>query len=220
MAQIIKKGAPITGAPANKEQRLVAVLFRTGFGGVHHAEAAATIGVDKHQRIFSGLHVAQLALGFVSALYRFAVDLLNHVAAGETGIIGRAAGNDVGYNHALDVAGKVKFVAHIRREVLQAYAPARLALSLGRAGVSFLRVLADRSKSQRNAHVLAVAEDAEVDLVPGTVRADGGLKLAGVLHVLAVEFGNDIANFNSRFAGGRIGLNLAYVSAPRAVSVG
>src|SRR5437588_10157518 len=115
---------PGSSAPVSHGTSLVAVLIGAGLGCVHHAERAAAIGPEEHHDVFAGGNVAQLALDVVGAGDGFAVDFQDHVAAGDTGVIGRAAGNDVGYHHTLNVGGKLELVANIRREVLQTHAPA------------------------------------------------------------------------------------------------
>src|SRR4029077_5007943 len=57
---------------------------------------------------------------------------------------------------------------------------------------------------------LALTENVERDLVTGTLRADRSLKLAGIFHLLTVEFGDYVANFQSGLGSGRVGLNLAH----------
>src|SRR5438270_5166787 len=81
---------PGSSAPVNHGTCLVAVLIGAGFGCVHHAERTAAVGPEKHHGVFAGGNIAQLALDVVVAGDGFAVDFQDHVAAGDTGAIGRA----------------------------------------------------------------------------------------------------------------------------------
>ena len=49
---------------------------------------------------------------------RFAIDLLNDIAAAEAGVGGGAGGVNVGYHYPLRVGGKAKIVSRLRVEIV------------------------------------------------------------------------------------------------------
>ena len=75
--------------------------------------------------------------------------------------------------------------------------------------VAFMVAAAHGFERHRNAYGLAVAQNVQLDGGAGLLLSDFDLKLAGIAHFLAVEFGDYIADFQASFRGGRTVFDLA-----------
>src|SRR5262249_44061417 len=56
---------------------------------------------------------------------------------------------------------------------------------------------------------LAIADDPQLNLGSGTLLADDNLQLSGIVHLLAVDLSDHIADFQASLGAGRIRFDLA-----------
>src|SRR6185437_2098623 len=79
------------------------------------------------------------------------------------------------------------------------------------AGVrrGFVRLAVDALQRYRQVKALAVTYYLQSHFVSRALPADSGLQLAGIVHFFAVEFSDDVANFQACLCTGRVRFNLA-----------
>src|SRR5579864_4764006 len=203
----------------NVFENLIAVLARARLGGVHYSERTAAVGPDQHHGVFAGGNVAQFALYVFGGLDGLAVDFEDHVAAADAGIICRASGLYVSHHNTLHVRWELQLVTHVSIQVLQRYAPASFTVVFTGVGRGLVRLFVDAFQRYRQIEALAVAHYLQRHFVSRTLPADSGLKLSGIVHSLAVHFGDHVAHFQACFCAGRIRFNLADESSARVVQM-
>src|SRR5579871_635671 len=83
-------------------------------GGVKHSERAATVRPDEDHHVLPIRHAAEAALYVRSIFNRFTVDLKNHIAARQPGIVGWASRHYVSDDSAVNFLRSLQLFADIR----------------------------------------------------------------------------------------------------------
>ena len=172
------------------------------------AECASGIGPDQHQGIAVLRNAGECFLHVSCGMHGLAVNFRDHVTLLQTGVICRAAGSDLLDHGTVHVVAGLQLLPDVRRQVLQAKAPARLTM----AGIGALVVVVTFShRFQRDRHVdgVAVAQGFEVERGSGLLFSDFDLQLTGVTHRFSVKFGDDIADLQACFRARRVRLDLS-----------
>ena len=176
---------------------------------MQHAEGAAAVGPDQDHCVLSFGNVGKGLLHVRGGRRLLTVDALDHVARLESRILGRASRLNPLDDRALDVLGRLNLIAYVRGKVGDPDSPTRFAV-FGAGRKLFLLVFrAELFQGDRNAHALAVAEDVERDLGPGTLGGHFGLKLSGAVNLLTVEADDDVSDLEASARTGRIRLHFA-----------
>ena len=106
-----------------------------GLRGMQHAERVAAVGPDQHHRILSFGHAAQRFLDLCGVLHRLAIDLEDHVALLQSGVV-RGAARLYPLDHCtVKIVRGLQLLAHIGSDVTQPDSPA--GFSLAASEVSF-----------------------------------------------------------------------------------
>jgi len=125
----------------------------------------------------------------------------DHVTALQAGVVGGAAGLHLLDDCAVDITRRLQLVTQFGSDVGEADAPARFAVTIAGDFFAFFVTAAHFLQRHRDAGGLAIAQDFQLDARTGLLLSDFDLKLAGVADFLAIEFGNDVADFQSGLLG-------------------
>lgn len=159
--------------------------------------AGVSVGPDAEENVVAGGAAVDLRDELLGGAYGLAVDFEDDVAGLQAGVFSGTGLADVGDGDALYAIGKLELLTHVRGEVGDGQAQlARLGGARCAGGVIGGRlggVGAVLAYGDVDGLGVAVAQDAERDVLSGGVLADGDLEGAGVDDGMAVELDDDVA---------------------------
>src|ERR1700684_1438591 len=109
----------------------------------------------------------------------------------------------------MHVSGSLQLLTQFRSHVREAKSPASLAMTIAGNFFAFVVTAAHGFERYRNADRLAVPQNFQLDRRPGLLLSYLDLKLAGVADFLSVQFGDDVADFQTSFRRRRSVFDLA-----------
>src|SRR5437899_4660354 len=201
---------------SRKERETWGTRCQSGaFGGVQDPEGVAAVGPDEQQRVVALFYVGQGLLNIARSLNFVTVDFEDDVALLQSGIVGRTTRLHLFDYSSVDVAWRLKLVPQFWGEVAETDAPVHFAFGLAGVIAAFGGTAAEGFQGDGDSHILAVAKNIERDLRAGLLLSDNHLEFSGIADLLAIDFGNDIADLEASFCAGRIGFCLGDDSANR-----
>src|SRR5579862_1876438 len=102
----------------------------------------------------------------------------------------------------MQVAWRLELISYLGAEVAKAETPSHLARSFARRRSLVIRAAPHRLQSDRNSCALAVTENGQVNFGSRLFLPDNDLQFPSVVHLVAVDFGDHIADLKSCFGTG------------------
>src|SRR5882724_256385 len=188
-------------------------------GRVQHTESIAAARPHQYQHVLSLGHAAECILDIGRTLHWLAINFYDYIPRLQSRVVGRAAWLHLLDHRPLQIAGRLQLLAHFRSHVGQTNSPTRFALTDLSAFFAGFVPAAHRLQSDRDRDVLAIAHHLQMDGCPRILLSHHHLQLTRVAYFFSVDLGDYIADSQTRFGSGRIGLNLAHHRSHGAVHV-
>src|SRR5581483_164354 len=186
---------------------------------VQHAEGTSAIRrPNQNQRVSTFRRIRQFSLNVSCRMHRVTIYFRDDVTALQSGVIGRAAGNNALDHGPMNVARSLHLLPHVRRKVRQTDSPPWFSV-LCAGGFGAFVASAHGLKRYRNLHALAIAHDREIKFAARLLLPNFHLEFTGIVDWLAIKIGDHVTDLQTRLFPRRIGFNLAHNRAGRSLHV-